>query len=341
MPASAVRPMDGPVPIRLMVIDDSAVTRAVVAHAVQGDGRFVLAGMASTAAAAIELLGRASFDLILLDLALPDADGLTFLPTVISLGAGARVAIMSGSVIQGGQLAAEACAMGAVGTIAKSASGGTAERFGLMLVERLAAFAAASPEQDAFDLIAIGASTGGLDALSSVLAAVPATMTKPILVTQHLPASFTPYLAEQLAALARRPCDVARERARIVPGHIVLAPGDAHLRCVDLGSGGYGVRLSREPAPSGCTPSVDPMLQSVASACGSRSLAIVLSGMGRDGILGAASVRDAGGIVAVQDKASSVVWGMPGSVATAGLAHAVLSPEAIGQLITRGKRIDA
>ncbi len=341
MPLSAVCCADGPDPIRLLVIDDSAVTRAVVAQAIQGDDRFILAGTASTAAMALELLGRERFDLILLDLALPDVNGMTLLPTLVSIGEGAKIVVMSGSLSPEGTLAVEAKVLGAVGTIAKSASGGTAARFGQMLVERLISFASASTEHADFDLIAIGASTGGLDALASVLSSVPPTMTTPILVTQHLPISFMPYFADQLSALAGRPCYVAHERARIVPGRLILAPGDAHLRCVSLGGGGYGVRLSREASPSGCMPSVDPMFQSAAFACGSRTLAILLSGMGRDGTLGAAAVKDAGGFVAVQDKASSVVWGMPGSAATAGLAHAILPPEVIGQLITSGRRLDA
>ena len=186
-------------------------------------------------------------------------------------------------------------------------------------------------------MVAIGASTGGIHALGRLLAELPASFTLPILVTQHLPATFMPYFANQLALLAGRPCEVATDRLRIRPGRMIVAPGDAHL-CVAAMTDGACVRLSRSPALSGCMPSVDPMLASLADTCGARVAAVVLSGMGRDGADGARAIRAAGGTVIVQDRESSVVWGMPGAVAAAAGADAVLPPDAIGRLIAERRR---
>ncbi|MEG3082512.1 chemotaxis-specific protein-glutamate methyltransferase CheB [Sphingomonas sp. PB2P12] len=194
------------------------------------------------------------------------------------------------------------------------------------------------PTGDDYDIVAIGASTGGIHALSRMFRELPSGFRLPIVITQHLPASFMPYFAAQMALLSGRVCEVAVDRLRIRPGRIVVAPGDAHLKCVKLSDGGAAFRLTHEAAPSGCMPSVDPMLTSLADVYGSRVMAIVLSGMGRDGVEGARRVHEAGGCVVAQDQATSVVWGMPGAVAAAGVAHAVLSPDAIGRLVASRRR---
>ncbi len=199
--------------------------------------------------------------------------------------------------------------------------------------------AAAAPRgaAGAFEIVAIGASTGGIHALAPLLAEIPPAYAVPILVTQHLPESFTGYFAGQLERMARRPVDVGCDRLRVRRGRIILAPGAAHLRVVAT-TEGAAIRLDRTPQPSGCLPSVDPMLESVARVFGDRALAVVLSGMGRDGCRGAADIRAAGGVVAAQDRASSVVWGMPGAVVDAGIATTIGTPTQLGALIARGRR---
>ena len=138
--------------------------------------------------------------------------------------------------------------------------------------------------------------------------------------------------------LSGRPCDVATDRLRIRPGRLIIAPGDAHMKCVKLSDGGAAIRLIDTPVASGCLPSVDPMLASIASVYGARALAIMLSGMGRDGAEGAQHIHEAGGCVVAQDQASSVVWGMPGAVVASGVAAAVLPPDAIGRLVASRRR---
>lgn len=338
---------------RILIVDDSAVARAVIARAIAEAGGFELAGAVPHAAAARALLTREHVDAILLDIEMPGVDGLTALPDLMAAAPSARVIVVSSACAEGASHTVQALALGAADTLVKPQPGISYARFSSALVEKLSRLTAnddAAPPPAAcigparapvlpatdtrrYDLIAIGASTGGIHALGQLLRAVPTSFTTPILITQHLPASFMSFFAAQVAVLANRPCDVATDRLRLRPSRIVVAPGDAHVRCVALGDGGVAVRLVDDPAPSGCMPSVDVMFESVAAACGSRALAVVLSGMGRDGAIGARAVVDAGADLVVQDRESSVVWGMPGAVAGAGLAHAVLPPDRIGELI--------
>ena len=348
---------------RILIVDDSAVARAVIARMVDASDRFVVSRTVANVAAALDFLSHARVDFILLDIQMPGVDGLTALPDLIAAGAGAKVLIVSSAATDGAVATLQALALGAADTLFKPAAGDASNRFGAALLDKLArlsdqkpAATAAAPmsppansmsiaptemvmpssPSDDYDIIAIGASTGGIHALSQLLRAIPPSFRLPIVVTQHLPASFMPYFAAQLAVLAGRPCEVAVDRLRIRPGRVIVAPGDAHLRCISLGDGNAAIRLTQEPATSGCTPSVDPMFSSMAEVFGKRLLGIVLSGMGRDGAEGARAVRAAGGCVVVQDQASSVIWGMPG--AASGVADAQLTPDAIGRLVASRRR---
>ena len=344
----------------ILVVDDSVVARAVLARLVDASDRFMVVGAVGTVAAALEFLGRSSVDIVLLDVALPGIDGLTALPELIAAGRGAKIVIVSGSAGEGAETSIRAMALGAADTLVKPTATEMSARFGAQLIDRLERLSATRPAALApteaavaavslppamsldgtgdYDIVAIGASTGGIHALGHLLRALPTGFRLPILVTQHLPASFMPYFAAQLAVLAGRPCDVATDRLRIRPGRLVVAPGDAHLRCVSIGENEAAIRLSTDPASSGCLPSVDPMLASVAEVFGARALAVMLSGMGRDGADGARCVHEAGGTVIVQDQASSVVWGMPAAVVAQGFQAATLPPDALGRLIATRRR---
>ena len=338
---------------RVLIVDDSAVARAVIGRAVDSSEDFAVAGAVPTAHAALKFLARERVDFILLDIEMPGVDGLTALPDIIAAAHGAKVIVVSSAdeARVGGTV--QALALGAVDRVAKPVQGGLAGGFSERLLGKLAELSgdvappsvpvpAVRPRAPAtlhgfdpasYDVVAIGASTGGIHALSSLLRALPVDMRLPILITQHLPPSFMPYFAAQVAVLAGRPCEVATDRMRVRPGRVVIAPGEAHLRCVRLPDGSAAIRLQQGASVSGCTPSVDPMLASLAEVFGPRVLAVMLSGMGRDGAEGARRVRDAGGCVLAQDRTTSVVWGMPGAVAD--VAAALLDPESIGALIAR------
>lgn len=171
-------------------------------------------------------------------------------------------------------------------------------------------------------IVAIGSSTGGPQALFEVIGNLGA-IKQPILITQHMPATFTALLADHIARQAQMPCTEARDGDAVTEGRIYIAPGGYHMLAVRDGSG-LRVRLSDAEPENFCRPSADPMLRSLVDVYGSRCLAVILTGMGSDGLKGCHALVEAGGHVITQDEASSVVWGMPGAVAKAGLCSAVL-----------------
>ncbi len=333
---------------RVLIVDDSSVARAVIERIVGDSGRFDVAAALPDASSALAWLAKERADVMLLDIDMPGIDGLTALPDLIEAGGNARIIVVSSSAHDGQAASIQALALGAADTLVKPVAGSLAGHFSRTLIERLSRLVDARDSSDAvivdplparpfgrIDLLAIGASTGGIHALGQLLRALPRSFETPILITQHLPATFMPYFAAQVAVLAGRPCEVAVDCMRIRPGRVIIAPGDAHVRIVRT-SDGASIRLDRERSRTGCMPSVDPMFESAALVFGDRACGVVLSGMGRDGLDGARALAKSGGAIVVQDQATSVVWGMPGAVAQAGIARAVLPPDIIGRLLATG-----
>ena len=339
-------------PARVLIVDDSVVARSVIGRMIDGTQRFMVAGAVSDAHAALSFLNHHEVDIILLDIEMPGIDGLTALPDLLAAGKGAKVLIVSSSADDGAAATIQALALGAADTLVKPGVGAFGGRFADVLEEKLGRLLDPASDHtvhapivepprpalyDDFDIVAIGASTGGIHALSQLLRAIPPAFQVPILVTQHLPPSFMSFFAAQLAVLGSRPCEVATDSMRIRPGRIIVAPGTAHMRVVRT-SDGAAIRLSEEKASSGCMPSVDPMFESVAEVYGARALGVVLSGMGRDGCEASVKLTEAGARIVVQDRDSSVVWGMPGAIANAGRANVVLPPDEIGKLIASRRK---
>lgn len=336
-------------PIRVLIVDDSLVARTVFTRMLDSDA-FEIVATAGDAEQAIALLRIHKVDIVLLDVEMPGIDGLTALPRILEASGGARVLIVSSACEEGAAASLKALTLGAADTLLKPGAGSFAGQFGKMLVDRLlrighaprlrATPAAVGPaieaaqEHGPIECLAIGASTGGLHALSAFFGALPPAFNAPILITQHLPAEFMPYFAKQLQDISNRKAAVASDGARLHPGQLLIAPGDAHLRLIRFRDG-VRARLDRSPAASGCMPSVDPMFVSCAEMFGAAAVGVVLSGMGRDGSIGAADLVAARGEVLAQDADTAVVWGMPGAVANAGLASAVLTPERIAHRIGR------
>jgi two-component system chemotaxis response regulator CheB len=184
------------------------------------------------------------------------------------------------------------------------------------------------------DIIAIGSSTGGPQALFEVLSHLKGGIRQPILITQHMPATFTTILAEHITRQCGIPCAEAKDGEQLVGGRIYLAPGDFHMVLATRGTNTV-LSVNKEPPENFCRPAVDPMMRSIAKIYGRRALAIILTGMGQDGMRGCTELVAAGGLTIAQDEPSSVVWGMPGAVATAGLCSAVMPLREIGPFIRK------
>lgn len=348
--ASAGEPLSGAT--RVMLVDDSIVARSILEHIIESEGPFKVVASLPTAAEAIEALPSSRPDIIVLDIDMPGMSGLTALPIILGKAHGARVLILSANCEEGGPAAVEAMARGAADTLIKPGRGTFVGRFGQTLINRLHALGhtEAPPAPDAITVsaiapraaralhsqtisaIGIGASTGGIMAINAFLSALPRTIDCPILITQHLPGGFMPFFADQLLRLFGRPVKVADDGMAVKAGHIYLAPGEGHIALSQI-KGGVRIMIDRSPAPSGATPSVDPMLSTMAEVYGDKACGVILSGMGRDGIEGARRLRTKGGVLLAQDIESCVVWGMPGAVVREGLADTVGNPASLAKAL--------
>ena len=344
-------------PIRVMLVDDSIVVRSIIERIVECAGGFTIVASVPTAKDALAVLEQEQVDLIVLDLEMPGIHGLAAIPMLLERSCDARIIILSANCEDGGPAAVEALALGAADTLLKPGRGSFAGRFGETLVERLRDLASAdveevllprqhhapravvAPSLPAREIAAIGlgASTGGIMAINTFLSALPITVVAPLLITQHLPAAFMRFFADQLQRTTRRRVLVAEDGMAVSDGYIYIAPGDAHLRVARMASG-VRLLLDTTPAPSGASPSVDPMMASLADCYGSTACGVMLTGMGRDGLAGIRQLKQVGGLVLAQDLASSVVWGMPGVVVREGLADAVAEPETLALHIGRAYR---
>lgn len=330
-------------PIRVLIVDDSVVARAALSRVVAEAPGFEVAAALDGARRAIDWLYDAQVDIVLLDIQMPGLDGISALPELIAASAGARIIIVSTLVGDGARATIQALALGAADTLAKPDLDALGRQFGAVLIDKMLRLGKATPTaynaartpqmlraapHDPIACLAIGASTGGLHALAAFFGNLPSSFDAPILITQHLPPTFMPFFADQISALSGRRTSVAAHGDIVRSGEILVAPGVAHLQVKRTGRRVI-VNLLDLAVPSRCCPSVDPMFSSVGEAFGAGSLAIVLTGMGRDGELGSRAIAEAGGTVIVQDAVSSTVWGMPGTVARAGLASLIAAPAAL------------
>lgn len=337
--------------IRTLIVDDSVVVRTVIERILGGHAAFAVVHKTSSAEQALAFLREYEVDLILLDIELPGQSGLAALPAILRSSPRAKVVILSGNCEEGSAVAVEALALGASDILSKPGSGSFGDHFSQALIERLARlFKSGDPTAGATQppvlavsdravqplaCLGIGASTGGIHALGQLFSGLAAPLGVPILLTQHLPASFSVYFAQQLSRMTRLRVKIAEAGDLLMPDTVYVAPGDANLQCRPGLHGRVSVSLNPERTPSGNLPGIDPMFSTMAHAYGAGAAGIVLTGMGRDGTAGARDIVKAGGWIVAQDEVSSVVWGMPGSVANAGLSCAVMAPVAIMNFVAK------
>lgn len=339
----------------VLVVDDSAVARLIVQRVINETDQFTIVGHAGNAEEALEKLRTLSVDIVILDIEMPGMDGIQALPHIIRRSRNAPILVVSSLCKENAEASVRAMAMGASDFILKPDNRTASAGFSVALVEKMSRLTEAEipsertvPAQASIfegvgtaeavqrpvNCLAIGASTGGIHALSTFFSELPADLSMPILVTQHLPADFIVYFARQLQTISGRRVVPARDGQRVVPNEILIAPGDAHM-AVKLHENQVRIAFDHRKTANGCWPSVDPMLSSVAKVYGDGAMGVVLTGMGRDGALGAKELSDAGGELLVQDQESAIIWGMPGAVARQNIASLIAPPAHLAVQVAR------
>ncbi|MBL8567831.1 MAG: chemotaxis response regulator protein-glutamate methylesterase [Phreatobacter sp.] len=368
-------------PIKVMVVDDAVVVRGLVGRWVADETDMVLVASHRSGRDAVADISRKKPDVVILDIEMPDMDGLTALPLMIAEKRDLMVLMASTLTRRNAEISLKCLSLGAADYVPKPESNAgvtTSPAFRRELIDKIrvlgrrrkvagrtfratTAIAPAAagqrvaapsivPPSAAFHdhavklrpygttlpkVLLIGSSTGGPQALTVVLKSLGSFIERvPVLITQHMPPTFTTILAEHAAKATGRPAAEGRDGEPVLPGRIYVAPGSKHMIVKKTG-GTTVIHLDDGPPVNFCKPAVDPMFTSAAQVWGAQAFGCVLTGMGHDGAHGAGDIVSAGGSVIVQDEATSVVWGMPGAVAQAGHAAAVLPLDQIAPKIVR------
>jgi two-component system, chemotaxis family, protein-glutamate methylesterase/glutaminase len=368
-------------PTRVMVVDDSVVIRGLTSRWLEEAGYTVVA-TASNGRIAVEQIERARPDIVLLDIEMPEMDGITALPLLLAKCPRVSVIVISTLTQRNAHISLKCLSLGAVDYLAKpeshrGVSTSMTFRQDLMVKVKvlsvrhrpasgeparptpatgdpqariarapLATVAARTPVAPAVlrprpaniakRVLVVGASTGGPRAVGDFLSSVgPALRSVPVCIVQHMPPIFTAVFAEHLATQTGLQASEGCDGDILQAGRIYVAPGGKHMGLRRDRGGGIAIRLDDGPPVNFCKPAVDVLFHDTASLFGASTLAVVLTGMGSDGTHGARAIGEAGGIILVQDEATSTVWGMPGSIAKAGLAHEILPLAAVAPAVKK------
>jgi two-component system, chemotaxis family, protein-glutamate methylesterase/glutaminase len=341
--------------IRVLVVDDAVVMRKMVTSVLSADSAIEVVGSAPNGRVALQKIPQLNPDVVTLDVEMPDMNGVEMLRELRKSHPRLPVIMFSTLTQRGAMTTMEALGAGATDYVTKPANVGSVQegfsRLETELLPKVKAHYEASQRRgqvptstttrpapaarnSAIEVVCIGASTGGPNALADILPRLPRSFSVPVLVVQHMPPVFTQALAQRLNALGPLRCVEANDGDVAEPGVVYIAPGGRHMS-VHSEAGLPRLRLNDDPPENSCRPAVDVLFRSVAEHYGSSALGVVLTGMGQDGLRGCRALRERHATVVVQDEASSVVWGMPGYVATAGLAEAILPLDTIGFEIGR------
>ncbi|MEV1289838.1 chemotaxis response regulator protein-glutamate methylesterase [Micromonospora sp. NPDC049679] len=351
--------------ISVLVVDDSVVVRRLIVDALTGLPDIRVVGTAANGRIALAKVDQLTPDVVTMDIEMPEMDGISAVRALRRSHRMLPIIMFSTLSSAGAAATLDALAAGATDYVTKPANVGSVaasiQAVREQLVPRMRALAGrggrsapptrtrtpftspaarptagpvtrpvrTTPPRNRIDVITIGASTGGPDALAKVIGALPADLDVPVVVVQHMPPVFTRMFAERLNRMAGLRVVEAEDDMPINPGVVYIAPGDRHLEVTQRGTSRV-TRLTDAPPENSCRPAVDVLFRSVNRVYGASSLALILTGMGHDGRRGCETLHAAGAEVIAQDEASSVVWGMPGAVVEAGLAHTVLPLAEIG-----------
>ncbi len=340
--------------IRILLVDDSVVIRRLLSDTLAADPALEVIATASDGRIALAKIAQLQPDLVTLDVEMPVMNGLETLTELRKLYPKLPVIMFSTLTEHGAAATLDALSLGASDYATKPSNAGSPalaiEAIRAELIPKIKALCAGSspqlrtlppprppvrvlkaPVNRRIELVAIGTSTGGPNALAEVLPRFPKDFPVPIVVVQHMPPIFTRLLAERLASRSAISVQEGSAGVTLSPGHAWIAPGNFHMAVVRAGTS-WRLELNQNPPEHFCRPAVDPLFRSAAAAGRSGVLGVVMTGMGSDGVVGAQHIREAGGEVIIQDEASAVVWGMPGLVYAAGQADGVyplnqLAPE--------------
>jgi two-component system chemotaxis response regulator CheB len=353
---------------RVLVVDDAVVFRRLISEEIARDPALEVADTASNGRIALSKLAHVNPDAVVLDVEMPELDGLTTLAEIRKTYPRLPVIMFSALTERGANATLDALALGATDYFAKPVSTEGVEAslhvVRTQLIPKIKALCAherlrvemqgqaqtsplpaiapgfnGKPAQrpgpiDSAGILAIGCSTGGPNALVDFFGRLGGDFPLPIVIVQHMPPMFTQIMAERMSAQFPLRFREGTTGAVLEPGDVWIAPGDYHMT---VARNGLHVRIAtnQDPPENSCRPAVDVLLRSVAKAYGSNSITVILTGMGQDGLRGCEEVREAGGQIFAQDEFTSVVWGMPGHVVRAGLADRVLPPQQIADEVRR------
>lgn len=351
--------------IRVMVVDDAVIVRSRVSKVLSSDPELEVVGVAANGHIALAKIPQVNPDVVILDVEMPQMDGLETLAAIRQAYPLLPTIMFSTFTRAGAAATLEALSLGANDYATKPSNLGSVEAANQHicndLIPKIKLFGSRkiqtsslstpytlqygqdmscpstprSRNTERVDIVAIGVSTGGPNALAELLSQLPGDLAVPIAIVQHMPPMFTKLLAERLAAKCRIRVEEAVGGAVLEPGGAWIAPGNFHMLVERQGSV-VRVGINQEPPENSCRPAVDVLFRSVAQVYGARTLAVVLTGMGQDGLRGCECIRQVGGQILVQDRDTSVVWGMPALVANAGLADRVLPlHQMAGEIISR------
>jgi two-component system chemotaxis response regulator CheB len=344
--------------VRVLVVDDSVVIRRILTEVISADPELEVAAYAANGQIAMAQLNQVAPDIVTLDVEMPVMDGLATLKAMRAAGFRLPVIMFSTLTERGAEATIDALALGASDYVAKPSGGGdynaARERIREAVVPKIKALcrrllpaapvagvavqrhitAARRLKSEPVRALAIGCSTGGPNALAEILPHIPEDFPAPILIVQHMPPTFTRFLAQRLTTLCRMPVEEAIDGTVLRAGTMWVAPGGNHM-LVETGQGLAKIRISQSPPENSCRPSVDVLFRSVSEVFRGSTLAVVLTGMGQDGLRGCEQLSSVAAEILVQDEATSIVWGMPGFVARGGFADAVLPLSSIGPHIVK------
>jgi two-component system chemotaxis response regulator CheB len=351
---------------RVLLVDDAVVVRKVLSQAIGQDPDLEVCATAVNGRVGLSKFTALRPDIVLLDIEMPEMDGIETVRELRKIDTKVPIIMFSTLTERGAAITLEALALGATDYVTKPSNADGAATMAAVtgeLIPKIRALCRLPVEHVGLVLppapfpapvirprlarlfspskvVAIGVSTGGPDALAQLLPMLPAQFPVPIVIAQHMPAVFTSMLAMRLSAKSALPVRECVSGEPLLPGCVIIAPGDFHME-MHMESGVCCLRTQQGAKENFCRPSVDVLFRSVATVFGDRALAVVLTGMGQDGLKGCEMLNKAGARIYVQDEASSVVWGMPGLVAKAGLADKILPLKQIAAEIVRAATVQA